>query len=126
MEWGEHVYDYDRTFSERMDEAKDAALHRDYSRVLATVTGRRKPLTAWWSVELAAQQLGVKPRRVRQLIARGAFPRTRQTGRGRGSPHEVLAYLLPDGKTYGLRVKAGRRGPLAPYSLSESDEEIPL
>ena len=113
MEWQEYA-DYHRTFNDRMDEAKDRAFRRDYSRLGPRVIEKRGKLVEWYSVEHAAEVLGVSVRHVRALIARKRI-KGAKIGPGKGSPYLIPAKLNADGRTYRVEVVLGRRGPKASF-----------
>jgi len=111
------------TFAERMDEAKDAALHRrDRLAYLGgSVTWRIPNARIYITAEDAAKQLGVSPRRVRVLCEQRRIPGARRSraGKGRG-------WLVPaerrSGGDYFVSVSPKTKGPaLRAQVLSTAD-----
>lgn len=98
------------SFRERMESAKDAALHRDASKARARVKERRGPLIEYWSVSFVAGELGVTETRVKALCASGRFGKCRRSRSGKGRPYLIPAHWQRDG-SYRLKLEPGKRGP---------------
>ncbi len=106
------------SFSERMQDAKDAMLYRRPNRPVATSYRVKRRLVEWVNVEYVAGLWGVSATRVKALCARGRIPGAKRTGRGKGSPWSIPARW--DGTRNVVTVTPKAKGPKPRFQTSES------
>ena len=116
------------TFSERMDDAKDAALLRreSTSRLRGRVSWRVPTMRQLVTVAQAALELGVSEARVKILCGQGRIAGAKRSKR-RSRPWDIPTQRQPDG-TYRIIVVAGKRGPKMRNALSPAGDgsEVPF
>lgn len=120
------------SFRDRMDEAKDAAVHRDRSRPLARVLERRGPLIDYWPVSVVCEVLKgpdgipLSATRVKTLANQGRFGKCKRSKVGKGRAILIPVHWQSD-NSYKLKIERGKRGPvLRSLLLSPGPEEVPF